>query len=456
MANTPNLDLENVNVLIDTEYAYNQLVSEIIAKINNNNLKIDELPNDFILSTEKGVVNGVASLGNDGIIPKTQLPTDSGSVERVADITARDAIVNLYDNKLVFVIDASADLTVTSGWAMYIYNLSGITWTKIVDGESLDIDLTWNDIQNKPEVFPPDYHVHSQININAQNISDLQSNKVDTLEGSRLVSETEIEVFNDKYSKTEVDDKISDVTFPLATTLVDGLMSKENVIQVDSNKTDILSAKTTLGDVAMTTSAQTVKGAINELDADIGNKSTLITTNKTNLVNAVNETKEQINSLDAEFDAHKANNTAHEVIPKGLISMWSGLISAIPNGWVLCNGQNGTPNLTDRFIMGATADATINKTGGQNTVTLAVNQIPSHNHNGSTNSTGAHNHEIELSSSIANDHARVSRGNTNISGTCSTGDAGNHAHTLNIDSTGGGQAHENRPAYYTLAFIMKV
>ena len=39
MANTPNLDLENVNVLLDTEYAYNQLVSEIIAKINNNNLK---------------------------------------------------------------------------------------------------------------------------------------------------------------------------------------------------------------------------------------------------------------------------------------------------------------------------------------------------------------------------------------------------------------------------------
>ena len=74
MANTPNLDLENVNVLTDTEYAYNQLVSEIIAKINNNNLKIDELPNDFILSTEKGVANGVASLGNDGIIPKTQLP----------------------------------------------------------------------------------------------------------------------------------------------------------------------------------------------------------------------------------------------------------------------------------------------------------------------------------------------------------------------------------------------
>lgn len=210
MANTPNLDLESVNVLLDTEYVYNQLVSEIIAKINNNNLKIDNLPNNFILSTQKGVANGVASLGNDGIIPKAQLPTDSGSVERVADITARDAIINLYDNKLVFVIDASADSTVISGWAMYIYSLASLSWTKIVDGESLDIQLTWDNILNKPTVFPPEMHTHAQIGINATNIIDLQNNKVDKVLDSRLVSETEVTVFNDKYSKTEVDNKLNE------------------------------------------------------------------------------------------------------------------------------------------------------------------------------------------------------------------------------------------------------
>ena len=358
MANTPNLDLENVNVLTDTEYAYNQLVSEIIAKINNNNLKIDELPNDFILSNEKGIANGVASLGNDGIIPKAQLPTDTGSVEKVADITARDAIVNLYDNKLVFVIDASTDVTVTSGWAMYIYSSGSLSWTKIVDGESLDLELTWDNILNKPTDFPPETHTHAQIDINAQNITDLQNTKVDTIEGSRLVSETEIEVFNDKYSKTEVDNKLSmletnidwkesvatfadiattypspvdgwtvnvkdtDYTYryngtswiaisanaiPKATTTEDGLMSKEYVTQVDTNKTDILSLEATVGDVAMTTTTQTVTGAINELDADIGNKATLTTTDKTNLVNAVNETKAQINSLGAQEDNYLTN-----------------------------------------------------------------------------------------------------------------------------------------------------
>ena len=100
--------------------------------------------------------------------------------------------------------------------------------------------------------------------------------------------------------------------------------------QVNTNKTDILSAKTTLGSVAMTTTAQTVTGAINELDADIGNKSTLATTDKSNLVNAVNETKAQINDLVAD----KADKTQ---LPN-LVDISSTLV----NGWVLSHAaENG-------------------------------------------------------------------------------------------------------------------
>lgn len=40
-------------------------------------------------------------------------------------------------------------------------------------------------------------------------------------------------------------------------------------------------------------------------------------------------------------------------IPFGMIAMWSGAASAIPSGWVLCNGQNNTPDLRSRFIVGA-------------------------------------------------------------------------------------------------------
>jgi len=78
--------------------------------------------------------------------------------------------------------------------------------------------------------------------------------------------------------------------------------------QVDTNKTDILSAKTTLGSVAMTTTAQTATGAINELDADIGNKATLTTDVKTNLVNAINEHEAQINDLGAKVIAESGSN----------------------------------------------------------------------------------------------------------------------------------------------------
>jgi len=228
MANTTNLNLESVNILADTEYTYNQLVSEIIAKINNNNLKIDNIPISMIPVTQKGVANGVASLGNDGIIPSAQLPIDIGSIERVVDITARNAITNLYDNKLVFVINAVGDTTVTSGWAMYIYNSTTLVWTKIVDGESLDVQLIWDNVANKPTVFPPEMHTHAQIGLNAQDIISLQNTKVNIIEGSRLVSETEVTVFNDKYSKTEVDNKLNENKItPSSTQPISGWWFKE-------------------------------------------------------------------------------------------------------------------------------------------------------------------------------------------------------------------------------------
>lgn len=152
-----------------------------------------------------------------------------------------------------------------------------------------------------------------------------------------------------------------------------------------------------------------------------------------------------------------------KIVPRGLISMWSGLISAIPTGWALCNGQNGTPDLRDRFVMGATTDATINKTGGENEVTLTLEQIPSHKHSSSTNSTGSHSHMFERSYNQSTSYYATGyttpAGWSNDSGTkhtVNTESAGSHSHTVTIGNAGGGQAHENRPAYYTLAFIMKL
>jgi hypothetical protein len=59
-----------------------------------------------------------------------------------------------------------------------------------------------------------------------------------------------------------------------------------------------------------------------------------------------------------------ANAGANSQIPPGAIILWSGATNDIPSGWVLCDGQNGTPNLTDRFVMGAGSAYAPHDTGG--------------------------------------------------------------------------------------------
>jgi microcystin-dependent protein len=162
------------------------------------------------------------------------------------------------------------------------------------------------------------------------------------------------------------------------------------------------------------------------------------------------------------------NSTGNGPVPMGGIIMWSGAVASIPTGWALCDGTNGTPDLRERFIVGAGGDnPTVavngtfggpynpNTTGGSNGVTLTTAQMPSHNH--SMGSAGSHQHMVK----------EVSRGDEGNSGTDQS--IGSHdeggtekytsfdgAHTHTINNTGGGGAHENRPPYYALAFIMKL
>ncbi|GAI79168.1 unnamed protein product, partial [marine sediment metagenome] len=68
-------------------------------------------------------------------------------------------------------------------------------------------------------------------------------------------------------------------------------------------------------------------------------------------------------------------------IPSGLITMWHGLITNIPSGWVLCDGGSGTPNLLAKFVEGvATAATNPGATGGAAAVSLTTAQLASHSH----------------------------------------------------------------------------
>lgn len=128
-------------------------------------------------------------------------------------------------------------------------------------------------------------------------------------------------------------------------------------------------------------------------------------------------------------------------IPRGIIMMWSGETNTIPDGWALCDGGNGTPNLEDRFIVGAGNAYKVGETGGANTVTLTVAQMPSHNHNNGEYGVLLH---------------RDGSGRWTSKDTDTTVGEPDLIHNADIVAAGGNQAHENRPPYYALAYIMKL
>lgn len=183
------------------------------------------------------------------------------------------------------------------------------------------------------------------------------------------------------------------------------------------------------------------------------------------------------------------------LVPRGMVMMWSGSSSAIPAGWALCNGLLGTPDLRDRFVVGAGQNYPVAATGGAATVALSVAEMPAHAHPGSySDTTGAHAHGITVNDGGAHSHtvAMIRGGDggqgsdydfyvpansensaspENRGGAVSaapTSSAGNHAHTaivaangahghlVTVAAQGGGGAHENRPPYYALCYVMKL
>lgn len=200
-------------------------------------------------------------------------------------------------------------------------------------------------------------------------------------------------------------------------------------------------------------------------------------------------------------DLNGAPNLA-SLIPAGVIVMWSGALSAIPVGWYLCDGANGTPNLKDRFVIGAGGAKSVGASGGSTTASLSAANLPSHTHSfsgststngghahsGSTSTTGNHRHSVGSNGSRDSASGGIGAGYSprgiaavpygaavgyydtfpssgevilsttgNHSHSFSTNSTGDHSHTLSgtTGATGSGTAFDVTPPFYALAYIMK-
>jgi len=206
---------------------------------------------------------------------------------------------------------------------------------------------------------------------------------------------------------------------------------------------------------------------------------------------ALNMTNHQINNVSpgtAGTDAVNLNQL-NAYLPVGSILMYSGAVaniySAFGPKWVLCNGQNGTPNLMDKFVIGAGNNYAPGATGGATSYTLSVANMPVHNH-GITDPGHAHGvydpghgHGIndpghahqytyrtaELVQSggdtacwVGDQSVWTTTNGTGISIASSGSNIGIYgaATGISIQNAGSGQAMNIIPPYYALCYVMKI
>lgn len=135
-----------------------------------------------------------------------------------------------------------------------------------------------------------------------------------------------------------------------------------------------------------------------------------------------------------------------DIIPSGVIVMWSGSVASIPSGWYLCNGSNSTPDLRNRFIVGAGSTYSVDGTGGS-----ADAIVVSHTHTATVTDPG-HVHTF-----VYEPGAAASGGGRNGVGGTTPFSTNSQVTGISVSNstTGSSGTNANLPPYYALAYIMK-
>jgi len=144
------------------------------------------------------------------------------------------------------------------------------------------------------------------------------------------------------------------------------------------------------------------------------------------------------------------SNSLSNILPTGVIVMWSGSVASIPAGWFLCDGTNSTPDLRDRFVVGAGSTYSPAATGGS-----ANAIVVSHTHTATSVVTDpGHRHTYSAPLGGGGGDFFGSSLTTTTTSNTSNAFTGISVATT-VDSAGSSGTNANLPPYYALAYIMK-
>jgi len=148
-------------------------------------------------------------------------------------------------------------------------------------------------------------------------------------------------------------------------------------------------------------------------------------------------------------------------IPLNGIIMWSGRIKNIPDGWALCNGKNGTPDLSNRFIIGAIKDDsgvgdTVGNSGGSSTITLTTANMPKHTHTFDDYVLPVRDGAIGSKYTQGWSKETLPKAGIGPQDVDNNNDKALYRRDVPTGETGQGSSFDILPPYYALAFIMRI
>ena len=411
---------------------------------------------DFIPQSEKGVANGVASLDSTGRVPAEQLPS---FVRSIVNVDTYDDLPNPGDQEIIYVtLDDNR-----------IYRFTGISYVEVSSSSSISDSTVSLAVARLIRLIGD---VTGEVRFDGSKDVAIDTSLADT------------DVIAGAYN--------TDETIHQITVLADGRINKMGPELVIAPKFANLKDKpnTLAGfgiiDGATKNHKHVVADITNfpdSMKANGGNADTVgghyPGTNPGNVL-----------VLDGEGHIPSSSIPAGAVFTRGMVIAWYGESNAVPTGWHICDGTNGTPDLRNRFIVGAGSSYAKGATGGEAQHTLIGTETPLHNHNGSipTSKVSGTNHYHYFGWNSRDNSGRFGykdpgtypafpSGSQLIAWNGSGHDNGlkpigsqimNMTTSIGINETasgtvdfstgnyGGNQPHNNMPPYVALFYIMKL